>query len=290
MQLKVKVGSQLTDLTVQLQAYNSGTGVRFDLEKYVYDFNILYGKNNEIVIPIDQNRNFKLASTDEQNIISFFRVGALDDASNYGYEMDYAFKFRYEEWRQLNTFDKTFTQNPTQNWAQYANANGWQVQFVLTANVYDPVADYTTQFIRTANLTIKDETVSSDGLGGTITTDIKTFVFVGAGYNDASGFILNDDITHVVATFTGDFSSFPAGSDAYYGKLSLDVEGQGGINFVDEAGTDTDVLSSSMWMAKPVLTKVNNTTITLEGDIDPTKIDLQQNRYLIYARLGYKKL
>lgn len=298
-QILIKQGAKLIDYTITIQAYNSGTGSTFTLEEYAFNFTNLYGTNEEIVLPIENILNFKLANN-ERNNAQFFRVPALDNAvagSWFAYEANFAFKIRYEQWRALQEYDIAFTSTPYQKWSVFSKASGWAVRYLVVANIYDSVEDNTTEFDFTADMTIYDSTDSDDGLGNSIVSSVATYLFYPAGpsigYNATDMFIFNDQTTHMVATFTGDFSMFPPdpagiGFTGYYGVLYLDIYGSGGETFIDQCSTEEAVVDDSMWMAPATLTVVNATTITVEGDIDPTKFDPSTREFIIYARLGYK--
>ncbi len=107
-------------------------------------------------------------------------------------------------------------------------------------------------------------------------------------YVDVGGFIINDYITHVKITYTGDFTNLPSGTTGYYGIISLDVEDSGGYTTIQQSTNEEFPVSGGLWLNQVTLTKVSNAIITLEADIDYTKIDPSIKRYLISSRLGFK--
>lgn len=290
---QMKKGALLKDLSIYIMCYEvADTTNVFPLETFSFNLANSYGKDNEIPDAINTLRDFKLSATDPRNQISLSRYHPLDDATHFGYEILYGFKLRYEAWRFLQEFDPQFVQNPSEQWDLYSTSlSTFRVWHLIVWNGTDGLAtDYTTTYNHTSDLTIYDDSHSDDGLGmgGTIATTVDTYTFQGAMYVDAHGFIASDINTHVVASFVGDFSAFPAGITGYAGILYLDIEDQGGYTFVDQSSSEEALVSGSIWATAATLTKVNNGLITLEADINYQNLDPKVIRYIIYARLIYK--
>jgi hypothetical protein len=284
-QFLIPNNSKLISHKIIIRAYNATLDESFELESYSFNFTGLYGDNNTITQSIVNDKGYKLSDNDERNIILFERVSAIDTLTQQGYQVDYPFKLRYEHWRRLQQFNKAFVASPVQDWSIYSSMIGWQIQFVIQANVYDAVADYTTPFEHTANITVKDQNTSNDGSGNSIAIALST----GSLGSNLGGILLLDEDTLVTLTFTGtgDFTTLPAGKTGWYGILYLDIENTGGENFVDENNTTQSVRSDSMWATQAVLTVFNSTTILLSASIDYEKMDKQNARYLIYGKIGF---
>lgn len=274
-------------LNLAIQAVNTVTGASFNLQTYNTSFISKETSDGIICEDFTTVQPYKLASDDPYNQITFDRNEALDTVSQYGYTFKYGFMLRYETWRDLPDFNTAFQCDHTQKWSIYSLATNWQIQYQISIDVLNVAGDNPTTFIRTANLEIGDETTGYVN-GSGISSVIDTYVTQGMSYVSIEKMIAEDGDTHVIATFTGDFSAFPAGYDSYYGYLALDIRNIGGETFLDKTTTEGYPLEESVWIGEAVLTVVDATTITIEGDIDYTKIDNQINEYILSARLGYK--
>lgn len=274
------------DLTLEIRVVNDSTGDYFVLEKYQQQFpeSELQGLICESNLPTVLGYN--MASDDPRNQAYLYRNTAIDTASQFGYEFDYGFVMRYETWRYVTEFDTAFACDHSENWSIYSLIDGWNIKHVVTVNVEKD--DHTTTFERTSNITLQDGDYSDDGFGGQIVVEKDTYYTGSSGLVDAKGLIFTDQDTHVKLTLTGDFSALPSGATDYYGYLALDVENTGGEKTRDVVTSEEDPLETSVWMTRAMITKVDNSTITIESDIDYTKLDITIKSYLITGRFGFK--
>ncbi len=287
-QFNVKNTGTPINLIAQIQVVNSVTGESFNLEQYTQQFpesEVINGAVCDSVAPTILQYN--LLPSDPRNQAYLTRNVALDTSSSFGYEFNYGFVARYEEWRQVQSFDSAFACDHAQDWSIYSLKPDWDIKFIMTVNVLG-ANDHTTEFKRTANLTIIDDSYSNDGFGGIITSLIQTFYTNGSNFIDAKGLIFSDQNTHVKMTLTGDFSALPASATGYYAYLALDVPGTGGEFTRDICTSEINPLETSAWNVLAVITQVSATEITIESDIDYTKLDLQTEEYLITGRFGFK--
>ena len=275
------------DITVQILAVNSSTDESFELQKYTQTFpeSELNGAIcTTLVVPTILG--YKLPSDDPRNQAYLTRNVAIDTATGYGFEMNYGFVARYETWRELQEFNEAFSCDHSQDWSIYSLKQNWSLKYLVTVNVSKN--DYTTTFERIADLTINDDLYTNDGFGGLITASKATYYDLAGTLVDSKGLIWSDTNTWVVITFNGDFSALPTDAIDYYAYLALDIEGTGGAFFRDIAPSDSQIQEDSAWGAMTVITKISNTEITISSYLDYTKLDLQNNKYLITGRFGFK--
>lgn len=274
------------DLTAQVMVVNSVTGESFELEKYTQTFPSNEKSGNVCADVVPQVLNYKLSPNDPRNQVYFNRNVAFDTVNAFGYEFDYPFVLRYETWRNVTNFATAFSCTHTQDWSIYELEPNWILQYWITVNVSK--LDYTTQFIRKASLSAKDDAFSDNGSGGVFSLQIDTYYNDGSNLVNGKGLIFGDQDTHVKLTITGDFTALPSGAVGYYAYLALDVSGTGGEFFRDVATSEEEPLTDSAWKQSVLITSNGTTSVDIECDIDYTKLDLNNSEYLITGRLGYK--
>lgn len=275
------------DITIEIQVVNSVTGAFFNLQKHTQQFpasevngGIICDSNQPTVL------GYSLPADDIRNQVFLYRNPALDTATNFGWEIDYGFVLRYETWRDVPEFNEAFSCEHSQDWSTYTLMPDWDIKFKITVNVEKE--DYVTTFERYANIEAFDDTVTSDGFGGELTMLMETFYTGNSGFVDAKGVIFSDQDTHVRLTFTGNFSSLPSGATGYYGYLALDIPNTGGEFTRDICTSEEYPLETSVWDVQAVITAQSATEITIESDIDYTKLDPQVQAYILTGRLGFK--
>lgn len=275
------------DFTVEIQAVNSITGESFNLQKYTQAFpesevssGAICSSNQPVIL------GYNLPADDLRNQAFLYRNTGLDAASDFGWQFDYGFVLRYETWRDAPDFASAFSCEHTQDWSIYSLMPDWSLQYKLTVNVSKE--DHITTFERTADIEATDDSVTSDGFGGQLVSLIETFYTDISGFVDAKGLIFSDQDTHVKMTITGDFSALPGSTTGYYGYLAIDIPNTGGTFKRDIASTEEDPSIDSIWQGRSFLTQLSNTEITIESDIDYTKLDGQIEQYVLTGRLGFK--
>lgn len=282
----ISSGATPKDLTAEIRVVNSVTGESFTLQTYTQQFpetelnGIICSKNVPTVL------GYNLSVTDVRNQAYLYRNTAIDTPTQYGWEFDYGFVTRYETWRDLPDYPTAFSCDHTQDWSTYSLQPNWEIKFIVTVNVTQN--DYTTTFERTSDITLQDGDYSDDGFGGQIVPMKQTFYYSGSNLVDAKGLIFYDQNTHVTLTYTGDFSALPTDAIGYSAYIALDIEGTGGEKTRDIAPSETDPIEGSAWATRAMITKVDNATITVEADIDYTKLNLTVKEYLITGRFMFK--
>ncbi len=277
------------DATIEIFAYNSVTGESFVLESYNQPFPESELENGAVCDALVQPKvlQYQLSPTDPRNQAFLTRNVALDTPTGYGWEFKYGFVGRYETWRFVENFNSAFACDHSQNWSIYALKDNWSLKYRTVVNV-EGSTGYITQFERWANVSFKDDSFSDDGFGNQIVPTLTTYRVTDSGYVDSKGVIMRDEDTHVKLSIAGDFSAFPTDATGYYAYLALDVYGTGGEFFRDLATSEAEPISSSRWMTRAFITVVSATQIDIEADIDHTRLDQNNEEYLITGRFGFK--
>lgn len=293
---KVKKGSFMQSLRIVIEAEPTDTTKQsFKLEEKIFNTEQFLGPDDIEEINIEEQRQFRIPTEYPWNDMNLVRHDGIDDAEYAGYKFQYGFKLRHETWLQLVNYYRDFLEQHTQDWSTYSNTSGWTTYYNVYASVRDANGNVT-EFQHQCDLLVKQYSdYYESGVGEPILTIIQTFVDDDVeGEVDIEEQILIDEITIVRATFTGNFATFPSGGyDGYYGILYLDIFGAGGINKIDQCSSEISRVSDSAWLgytvdsANATLTKVNDTTITLEARINYEKLD-PNNIYVIGARLGLR--
>ena len=289
-QFKIKTSAAtLTDMLIEVVAEKTGEtdvlldSFAIDLTPFPPDCQSPPVQN----IDIDDTRGYTLPATDPRNRLSLQRLSVADTGNYRGYELDFGFKYRHEDWLTNPDHTDCFPDG-TMDWSEYSGVNGYAVRMYITANMKDNTTENVTVFQHYTELEIDNPDTEPEDISGII------YTFDESGTNDLDGNVLADANTLVRAVFTGDFSTFPAGMDSHYGILGWDNSDIGGINYIRLIGTETGRENDSVWLGLPLdednalLTLVNATTIYVEAVIDYTKLDTTRlENYILSARLGY---
>lgn len=271
---KVKDNYILKSLSIVVEA-NSATD-SFELARKDFNTTILLNCSDVSQIYDYETNGYLLDPADISNQTNLFRVPASDAAGYVFYKLQQGFKCRNEYWFSVDQASNCFVNINKQVWSVYSKMAGYTINYTIYASVEDPTTGNITEFKQVCILKVYDMTDSVDTC--VITTSNSG--------NDLEKNILIDDVTTVIATFTGvGFPSFPAGYSEYYGILYLDYVG--GLA-IDQTTSEAAPISSSAWSDIVTLTVVNATTITLVADLDYRKLDKNQGGYILKARLGFK--
>jgi len=275
-------------MDVAIEAVNSVTGARFDLERRSYNLRQFIPDGNFIqAIDIRETRNWNTWS--EYDFITFRHNPAMDDNDYAVYELNYPVRLMDETFRRLSAGGAYF-QNPTNNWSQYSQNGDWDVQF----NVYTEVQGQQVQY----NLFSSEAIIRNyqeKGLDPAFDFNITSIDTIKAGTGiSLKGVLLTSGITLVKVNIAGDFTSFPIGFDGFYGVLGLCSVQTGSCDF---ASTNLRTDANSVWLGidkdtDPYirLTITSNTTAVLESLIDGGKFEkgVEPSTYYITARIGYQ--
>lgn len=275
-------------MDVAIEAVNSVTGARFDLERKSYNLKQYIPDANYIqAIDIKETRNWQTWT--EYDYITFKRCPSLDDANYAVYELNYPVRLMDETYRKLAAGGAYF-QNPTNNWSQYSQNGDWDVQF----NIYTEVQGQQVQYnLFTSEAIIRN--YQEDGLNPAFDFDITSIDTIKAGTGiNTNGVITSTGITLVKVNIAGDFTSFPVGFDGFYGTLGMCSVQTGSCDY---SSTNLKTNANSVWLGidpqnDPYirLTITSNTTAVLESLLDASKLDkgVDPSTYYITARVGYQ--
>lgn len=285
----IYVVNSTSDTVTALSINNPNSNVKeFLLEETIFDTSGIAAVSGvQPIILTGSTRGYHLVDADYRNYSRLFRNTSYDATNYSGYELEYAFKFRWEDWRTLLGVDPHFPDN-NHDWQQYSKDANWDIIYRLTWDVEDS-EETEMQFQHNANLGIYD--YSDDAELIVFTESITTFST--DGLKNFQGRISKTENTLVKALFTGNFSSMPTGTTSFYGILALDNDPVGGVTYTRICSTQTNRESDSPWLGLPTDTDkarmtINGTSsVLVEAVIDYTKLDLTLPNYFITARLGY---
>tara|TARA_R110000868_G_scaffold68225_7_gene201770 strand:- start:693 stop:3047 length:2355 start_codon:yes stop_codon:yes gene_type:complete len=280
-------GVVLNYLDVAIEAVNTNTKSRFDLERRSYNLKqFIPDANYAQLIDIHEPRNWNTWT--EYDFISFKRNASMDDATYNVYELNYPVRLMDESFRRLSAAGAYF-QNPTNNWSQYSNNGDWVINF----NLYTEVQGQQVQVnMFEQAVTIRNYEVSGAAPAFDFNiTSIETWK-AGTGVN-TQGVISSVGSTLIKVNVAGDFTSFPMGFDGFYGVLALCSVQTGSCDF---ASTNLRVDPASVWLGinpdtDPYirLTITSNTTAVIESQLDGNKFDkgVNASTYYITGKIGY---
>jgi hypothetical protein len=278
----------LNSLDIAVEAVNSYTGERFDLERKSYNMRQFISDGNYVqAIDIYESRNWLTWS--EYDYIRIKRCPAMDDATYAVYEISYPVRLMDETYRKLAAGGAYF-QNPTNNWSQYSQNGYWDVKFTIYTEVEQA------QVQRNAyvnDVTIRDYNVK--GVDNTFDFNITSIDTIKAGTGiDTKGVISSTGITLIKVNVAGNFTSFPTGFDGFYGILGMCSVQTGSCDY---ASTNLKTDANSVWLGiDPIndpyvrLTITGNTTAVIETLIDGSKLDksVDPSTWYITAKIGYQ--
>ena len=112
-------------------------GDRFTLEEFIYNTALLPTNGTTGVLPLDyvENRGFKLPATSDRHDFSVQLDPSLDTIDVFGVEMLYPFIVRYEDWLPMSQASSDFFGSQTQNWFNYSDNPDWTLQFEIALEV-----------------------------------------------------------------------------------------------------------------------------------------------------------
>ena len=237
-------------------------------------------------------------------VCKFNNNPSFDEVDKAGFSFDYPLTLRYDFWAALvPTQERNQYQifedipNPTNAW-NTLQQQGWTLKLRFVANVQG-YTDYVNTFEHYWDIDAKYLGQEPDS--GTIfesettyTTEDKVLV---------NG-IQEGEKTIITTTYTGDFSTLPAGMESFYAYIFADLETIGGVNFrrfaiteFNIGDTDTpfkatqfDGLADNTWASENLRISIFGTEkIVVETIYDDT-IDnwgAAGGTIIIYPRLGF---
>ena len=278
----------LQAMDVAIEAVNSVTGARFDLERKSYSFAQFIPDANYIQdINITEPRNWQTWT--EYDYITFKHCPSMDDANYAVYELNYPVRLMDETYRKLAAGGAYF-QNPTNNWSQYSQNGDWDVKF----NIYVQVAGQEVQVnLFEQNMTIRNYDVKGNDIQYDFNIISIDTIKAGTGIN-LNGVISNTAITKIQVNIAGDFFNFPTSFDGFYAVLGFCSVQTGSCDF---ASTNLPVNKDSVWLGidpqnNPYVkfTITSKNTAILECLLDGTKFDkdVDLSTYYITAKIGFQ--
>lgn len=238
-------------------------------------------------ISISQATGYKVVDTDPLYAATVVRSSANDNVNGKAYRFKFPFKLRYEDWIPFTVANCDFP-NATEDWAVYAAAAGWSLEYVLTATVGNLNSVFDTQYERTAEISLLGVGQTGSSVLASVTTLDSTEAY------DLEGSIYLDEKTTVRATFLNALPP-PSGYSRAYVTLVLDADPIGGETFAYKFDTNdlpANLVFASPWLGypndeDPIFTDNSGTTLTAYARLDPDKLDAGIN-YKIYAYINYR--
>jgi hypothetical protein len=292
-----KEGQTITSIGVRIDAVYTGSTKTFTIEEWNADTSSFCLDDGVQEISITQNRGYRLPANHILNNITVSRNTSLDQSAGVrypyaqsGYTLSYPFQLRYETWRTLENADCDFG-DASQDWSVISNKPGWSIKTYITASVYDPDTDHTTDFEQPCIINVAP-------LGATGTTGTWSVIttYDNVGTNNQYGDILAEENTTVIADFYGSFLSLPTGTTGYSAILFLDQNTIGGNTWTYPFSSQEDLRKpdgNSPWISPTGGTGVcsieiiSSTHIQVKAKLDFTKLSPSINNYNLRAKLDY---
>lgn len=250
-----------------------------------------------------QTRPFPGPANNPFNTSSLFTNSNFDIAGYTGMLLTYAFALRYEFWipvlqQAIKQISQITCDLPdiSAEWDSM-QGDGWSLATRFTGNIqgYD---GNTTEFLAYAPIIIKPSGAAPDA--GPVFMPAISYYDMN---NNPINAVLIGKKTLVLITFTGDFSTLPAGYTGLFASIFADYQGSQGINTRRFASTQFNSESDSPWSAAPAdmgasysvitdnltMNVFNYSKITVAAYYDDTLQNwgLQQKSILIYPKLGF---
>lgn len=123
-------------ITFGVEAYNSESGEKFDLQAFQNDLSQFPITNDgKQQFNVDTTRGFKLVEGNNKNWVKVNSVEELDTADFFGYLAFFAFKIRWEDWiananAPADFYNEDLENNGLHNdWFDYLSQEGWEINF-----------------------------------------------------------------------------------------------------------------------------------------------------------------
>ena len=288
------IGSTIPDsLIYRVVAYNSSTGLEYDLDRIEFDFSPYPVVGGIPQISISQNRGYNVPNVEDYTI-SIERNATLDAGGSYGYTAVIPLLVRYEDWISRLGAPSDFYDNAELNdgfnnkWYHYLSTTGWEIRLVL--NTDTTVAGTTFRYQDYKTLGFNDYDANSI-ISSAITyyRDSDNQLLTGGG---GLGVIMDEDV-RVECIFTRSTGAWVSGDlSNLYSWVRVEVDGGGGhltaheINNTDIPLT-TSALAPVSGQTKLKVELLNSTQIKVSCLVKPNKLETA-SRYKVSARLKCK--
>lgn len=284
-----------------VEGFNTVTGETFEAERYTIDATV-FGVDASGVQALNyySTRGFQMASGVDKNIVLIERFPAEDVGTKVAYSMQYAFRFRYEDWiRNANVPSDLIDTNElldgqNQKWSSKDSfSNDWRLRFSVETVLNENGVKYNTK--NTSSIFVRDYE-ESDIWDGTIThfnESGATSLYTGTVDGIRRNAILPDQPTLIQADFDLEDIGGDVGDIAdYYGVIRLEIYQGAGIFGIEMISTVLDNVNKLLYPVngetKCKIEKISTTKIRLTALIDNTYLDTSKFTYKSSARIGYK--
>lgn len=301
----------MQNISIQVAAIKS-TKSDFILEEKLFDFSNSEVVNGAQVIEYTGDRGFTTYDGDPRNRVNIVRVPARDSGTKLAYEIQYGLVLRYEYWLSALTLNTSTQPDIAKEikdinhlWSNYNGTAGWSLAFRVTFNVKGYNGGVT-NFVAMQPMVVN--TAINKAKQGVIPGSqlVQLFFDDGAGGFTEVDTILQDAVTRVRATYTGDFSTLPDSNTLFVGIFFADIPNIGSIFTRRFASTEIASEADSPFSAPDALAGATSSyangncrinffgtnMIVVETYFDPTiyvnagQID---NGIFIYNRLQFYK-
>lgn len=282
-------GNLIDFKTLTTEVYATNGTDEFILESNVYNFANDLKVAGVTFVNSSQNRNFKLPLNDARRLVTVKRRTDLDFASTYGYEINYAFAYRWEYWVANALVDNAFfsvsePQNGKNNFWHRFNSLGFTVNIRHKMRVDNN--GYTEIFETSEPLPSADYDANPDWINTSIKSYDATSLELNQGGNK---YVQGFAETKIEASFEKTTPFNPADIVVV---IWAEVFEAGGVAGRTRISSIYDVGSESWFKGVAALPlKVNltfgggNTTVLAEAVIENTKLPVGISKIEIYSRI-----
>lgn len=289
---------------VKVQIIATKTGNKdFILEEKTFNSEFIRKLDDVQDIDLILERGFKSVTDNLYNTADLFRVKPFDSGTKKGYMLRYGFAARYEYWIEALPKDEGASvdvfknvKEVTEQWSNYS-LSGWdlKVRFVCEIIGYD---GFVTEFFNDVAIRV----LKAGSMPDFINASEEILYF--DEDDDSVNSVIQDGITKLRATFTGDFSTVPVNFTTPYGSVFADYEGSSGeldrrfASTEHESEEDSpfsptaeDLSATTSYSNGGVRINIYGTTkIVLETYYDDSidKLGITIGSVLFYFRLGWK--
>lgn len=242
--------------TITLQIVSTKEGENdFVLEEKTFNVSTERKLDGIQSINIENSRGFILPDGSAWNVVSLTRKSSIDDGTMKGFQLQYGFVLRFEDWiqvvqSQLGSSYDIFKSIPNvvQAWKRYCSDYGWALKHRIVWSIegYD---GHVTEYEMETSIDVLDESDAPQA-GQTFTPSI-TYHSIEGDKLEVPGIITNGT-TRIIAEFVGDPSIFPGDTVMMWGSIFATNDPAGNIlnrryaSTVEDAETDSPFSSEDL--------------------------------------------
>lgn len=276
--LDTSTPERLQRVICQVEAVNTVTGGRVVLESETMDVEDAPIDGQSIQqIDYQSTRGFFLPTGDDKNFLNVIRDDANDAAPVRAYNIQYAFKTRYEDWI-ANTdipgefFDATKLLNNLNNRWVFKQMGDYVLKYVIYSVIDDGeektyIDEFDFQAVEYGDSTEWQYAVQHRNQSG-------QSLYLGlAGDGRDENLILDDELTHVEVSFFNQLGNL-ASVDDYHAVIRIQIEQGAGFKTIAEISTVIDPRADNPLQPRPGETRAKKSIaapneLLVECDIDP---------------------